>query len=253
MGVVAFLFGLIIGSFLNVCIYRIPRKESIAFPSSHCTSCHTPLKTRDLFPIISFIVRKGRCGYCKTKISFRYPLIEFLTGLLFYMIFRITGISYELGFYLFYVSLLLVIGWIDYDHQIIPDSLVITMGLGGLGYRFISSFLNFTWEPWLEGGLGIVLGGGFFLLLALLSKGGIGGGDIKLMAVLGLWLGYRNILAALFFTFLIGGLFSVFLLLLKKKRRKDRIPFGPFLCLGGGIGFLWGESILNAYIHYFMN
>ncbi|NLL69513.1 MAG: prepilin peptidase [Epulopiscium sp.] len=249
---VILLFGILIGSFFNVCIYRIPRGESIVFPSSHCPSCKTPLGPKDLIPIVSYLIKKGKCSYCGQRISLRYPFIEGLTGLTYMLLYDSLGFSFSFLFSLFFVSLLIIITGIDYDHQIIPDLLVLWGIGGGVLYRLIEGILENTAIGMVEGILGMVLGGGVLLLIAFLSKGGMGGGDIKLLGMIGLWLGWKLTIVTLFLSFFLGGFISIFLLLFRIKSRKDPIPFGPFICLGAYLSYLWGNALLQAYFQLFL-
>ncbi|KXG76778.1 prepilin peptidase [Thermotalea metallivorans] len=241
------LFGILIGSFLNVCIYRIPRGASVAFPPSHCTKCNHPLKIRDIIPMISYIILQGKCRYCGETISPQYPLIEVLNGLFYVFLFNIFSFSFLFISYAILISLLIVVTWIDLRHQVIPDEVMI------FGFIF-SLFLHLFHEArfiFNHGIPGFFIGGGVLLLIALLTNGAMGGGDIKLMAMLGFWLGWKNIILIIFFSFFIGAVVSVTLILTKTKRRKDYIPFGPFIALATVTTVFWGESMVKWYFHAF--
>ena len=242
-----FILGLLIGSFLNVCIYRIPVNQSITFPSSHCTNCGTRLKPMDLIPVLSYLHYKGKCRYCGEKISSQYPLVEILNGLIYILIFIILGYSLNFIFYCILSSLLIVIGIIDYKHTIIPNGLVIFGLITGLVYRFILPLFLKTEILWFDSIFGLLIGGGFFLLVAIVSKGNMGGGDIKLMGMLGLFLGIKKIIMATFLSFIIGAIFTFPLLLLKKKGKKDMVPFGPFIALSALITMLYYHELLDLY------
>lgn len=224
-----FLFGLIVGSFLNVCIYRIPKGDSIVFPPSHCTSCHHKLAAKDLIPLFSYFLLRGRCRYCGEKIPWRYPLVELSNGLgwvliMWYYQGMITGQSIA-GMLLFSFSL--VLSLIDIKHFLIPNSLVVVLLVAGIIYH--------VWFREISIGLlllGLAVGFGFPYVIAVVSGGGMGGGDIKLCAAMGLWLGYPSIIYALFIGALLGSLVGITLIICRIKTRKDRIPFGPFLMLG---------------------
>ncbi|MEN6566339.1 MAG: prepilin peptidase, partial [Veillonellales bacterium] len=246
-----FFWGLLIGSFLNVCIYRLPRGESIVTPPSHCTDCGTRLKPWDMIPILSWLLLKGRCRYCGTAIPSRYAAIELLTGILFVWCLEILGLGPALFKTLVLLSFLLVITFIDYDHQLILDKVLLWFAPVGVAINLFINHINFFANAVgyregfvaLQTGLpdmliGALLGGGAFLLIAVVSRGGMGGGDIKFAASLGLWLGGKFTLLAIFLSFLFGGLAGVLLLLLQRKGRRDMIPFGPFIALGAVVTIL---------------
>lgn len=240
-----FLFGLIIGSFLNVCIYRIPRGESIVFPPSHCPSCQHQLQVNDLLPVISYIILRGKCRYCGEKIHFHYPLIELINGLgwvLVMFIYRgeIVGQSIA-GIFLFSFSLVLAL--IDLRHFLIPNCLVISLLLAGIVYQIFWGELSL-----LQLFLGMVVGFVVPLVIALFSGGGMGGGDIKLCAAMGLWLGYPAIIYAMFIGALLGSIIGILLMVFKIKTRKDPIPFGPFLMLGLLAIFFFQKQIMFWYL-----
>lgn len=243
-----FILGLLIGSFLNVCIYRIPINQSISFPPSHCTDCKTRLKPLDLIPLLSYLFYKGKCRYCGDKISPQYPFIEILNGLIYILIFIRFGYSLNLIFYCVLSSLLIVISAIDYKYTIIPDGLVLFGIVVGFTYRYILPLLLGEQVLWLDSILGLLVGGGFFLLIAILSKGGMGGGDIKLMGMLGFFLGIKKIIMVTFLSFFTGALFTLPLLVFKKKSRKEMIPFGPFIAIGALITMLYYYELLNLYL-----
>ena len=237
---------LIIGSFLNVCIYRIPRGESIAFPGSHCPHCSTPLKPIELLPVISWLALRGRCRTCGVKISARYPAVELLTGVLVTLVYLSYGLSVSFFAISFLTLLLIVITFIDLDHQIIPDGLNMLVAVGGiihLAYGLISNNgITIGQAVW-----GVLVGGGFFLAIAIVSNGGMGGGDIKLMAALGLWFGWQGILLVMFLSFIIGGVVSVGLLMARRKGRKSMVPFGPFIGVGAYLTAVYGSQMIEWY------
>lgn len=252
MYILTFIFGSIIGSFLNVCIYRIPREESIAYPSSHCPKCSTPLKWYDLIPILSFLFQKGKCRYCGEIISPQYPIVELLNGILYIIIFHLYGTSVDFVFYSLIVSILIIISFIDYHHQVIPDSLVVITLILSICYKITIFILCKTPFNLLNSILGLLIGGGLFLIIALASRGGMGGGDIKLISVLGFILGFKKTLLNILLSFIIGAVFSLFLLLLKKKGKKDAIPFGPFINIAFIITLFFGDMIINWYVFSFL-
>jgi len=243
--IAAFLFGSVIGSFLNVCIYRIPRKESIVFPASHCPKCDKNIKPYDNIPVISYIFLRGRCRNCGKKISFLYPLVEFLNAagyafIIYKFGFNINGLIYALLY-----SSLIVVTFIDLEHQIIPDRIT----LPGIIIGFI---LGATVLPvgWLNSLIGLFLGGGLFYLVAVISRGGMGGGDIKLIAMIGAFLGWQSALLTIFLGALAGSVVGLFLMAFKGKGRKHPVPFGPFLALGAVAALFWGNYIINWYINF---
>ena len=248
--VIVALIGLIIGSFLNVCIYRIPRKESISFPPSHCFSCNNNLKPKDLFPVFSYIFLKGKCRYCGDKISIQYPLIETLNSLVYLLLFKHFGLSIQFVFYAVLASTVIVVSIIDYYHQIIPNKIVLFTLIIGIIYRItiLISFNQDLLTVLKDSLLGFLIGGGFYLLIFILTRGNMGGGDIKLMAALGVWLGAVDTGIAIFLTFMIGALVSVFLLATKIKGRKDAIAFGPFIVLGTFMTILYKIEIMDVYL-----
>lgn len=242
-----FILGLVIGSFLNVCIYRIPWGESLVYPSSHCGRCGTKLKTRDLVPVASFFMLKGKCRFCGEPISWRYPLVELLTGLLFAAVYGRFAWQSLLIPYLCLTALLVAMSFIDLDTYRIPDRLVLFGFLAGTAFHILAPFINY-----LDALLGFVLGGGLFFLIALASRGGMGGGDIKLAALIGFFLGWRLVLVAAFLASLLAAITGIMLIVLKKKRKKDSIPFGPFLALGTLLSIFIGREIIEIYAKYFL-
>ncbi|HHV39448.1 MAG TPA: prepilin peptidase [Tepidimicrobium sp.] len=251
MIVLIFLLGIIVGSFLNVCIYRLPKKEGIVFPDSYCPMCGTPLKWYNLIPIISFIVQKGRCGYCGGNISPQYPIVEFLNGILYIVLYSKFRLHVNFLFYGTIFSILIVVSVIDLYHQIIPDILNISILVAGTIYGIILSIQLGALFNIIASLLGLIISGSTFLLIAIISKGNMGGGDIKLIAVLGFILGWRKALLNMFLSFVFGAVISIFLLLFRVRGRRDAIPFGPFICLAFVITLLWGDEILGWYMGIF--
>lgn len=256
--VLVFLFGLLSGSFLNVCIYRIPEGKSIAYPPSHCTNCSTRLKALDLIPVFSFLFLRGRCRYCGTRISARYPFVELLTAIVFTVLFHRYLFSVEFFAFLFLMALLIAVFFIDIDHRIIPDELVIAGLAGGAAvilYNFFKPFGIYGDRQWWNPLLGSITGSGILFLVAVIgliiykSDDAMGMGDVKLFAPIGIFLGWKMCLLALFLSILAGGLSSLVLILLNKKKRKDTIPFGPFIVAGTLATILWGWDILYWYIN----
>lgn len=242
--------GLIIGSFLNVVIFRLPNGESIVFPPSHCQRCKKKLTPLELIPLFSYLFLKGRCKGCGEKISPRYPFIELLNGLLYLIIFYINGIALDTLFAFGLVSLLIVVTFIDLDHLLIPNKITASILVWVVGQSLIQLLLNQSnLSDLLDRIYGLLIGGGLFLLIAIVTKGAMGGGDIKLMGALGYYFGFAHTLGLIFFSFIIGGALSIILVSVKIKSRKDMIPFGPFICLAAMIMMVFGESIIDWYIN----
>lgn len=252
MYIIIFVLGIIIGSFLNVCIYRIPREESIVFPSSHCTYCSHPLAWYDLVPIFSYLSLRGKCRYCRGAISPQYPIVEFLNGIIYLLLFLYFGLTINFIFYSFIISILIIISFIDYFHQIIPDGLVLLILVSTIIYKAFIYIIYNTPLSFLDSISGFIGAGLLFLIIALVSNGGMGGGDIKLSAVLGFILGLKKTFLNILLSFIIGAVFSIILLLSGKKGRKDAIPFGPFINISFLITLLYGECIINWYILRFL-
>lgn len=242
MMVIIFILALILGSFLNVVIYRLPRGESILYPPSHCPKCKMKLKWYELIPLLSYFLNWGRCRYCQERITLQYPLIEIFNGVLWVILYIKYGFTYKFFCFCLLTSLLLAMSVIDLKHTIIPDELNIFAFVLGLAY--ITYLDNITIG---RSAFGLLIGGGLFFLIALVTGGAMGGGDIKLIAVLGLWFGWPQILLIILLSFIIGAIVSVFLLLSKIKGFKDIIPFGPFMAIAAYLNLILGE---NIYIFY---
>jgi len=238
----SFIFGLIIGSFCNVVIHRLPQGASIVTPGSHCPSCKTPIRPRDNIPLVSYLLLRGRCRVCKEPISLRYPAVELLSGVLYVLLWLKFGLSIPLGGYAALTSTLLTVALIDYDHKIIPNTITLPGIVIGLGL----SLWALPITP-LASLLGVLVGGAFFYLIALVSRGGMGGGDIKLIAMIGAFLGWQGAFFTIFSGALLGSLVGVTLMLLGKKGRKDKVPFGPFLSCGAILFLLCGEQLIHWY------
>lgn len=242
---IVFIFGAVIGSFLNVCIYRIPRGESIAFPPSHCTNCRKKIKWYDLIPIISYIFLKGKCRYCTEKISIRYPMVEFITALLFLASYSIYGLTLDFVKYTTFVSFLIVIGMIDYDTTDVYFSTTLSGIVSGVIFIGILTYNMLPVRSYIYGG---ILGGGFLALIILITKGGMGWGDAEICLMSGLFLGFKLTILMLFLSFIIGSIAGIVLILLGKKSKKDYIPFGPYIALSAILCILAGEKIFSFYM-----
>ncbi len=247
-----FVFGTCIGSFLNVCIYRLPLSKSIVFPPSRCTQCERRLQTYDNIPILSYLILRGRCRYCATPVSVRYPVVEILTGLMALAAYYKAGLT-PAGIILFvFLAALLVIIFIDIDHQIIPD--VIT--LPGIILFFLAAVITHQ-LTWLESLGGIVAGGGSLYGVALFYKlltktDGMGGGDIKLLAMIGAWCGWQGVLITILLSSLTGTLVGMILMVVQQKNLKLAIPFGPFIALGTITYIFFGTEIIYWYFKILM-
>jgi leader peptidase (prepilin peptidase)/N-methyltransferase len=253
-----FLIGSIVGSFLNVCIYRIPRGLSIVHPSSKCPSCNSPVRPLDNIPILSFIFLGGRCRFCRTKISLKYPFVEFLNAFLYVFVLWRFGpyFAWFLPLYLVIVSTLIVITFIDLDHQIIPDG--ITLPGTVLALVFGSTILP---DPFSRADVlgfraslsGLLFGAGLFYSIGIIGsivfrQEAMGGGDIKLMAMLGGILGWKGIILTTFLGSLSGSLVGISLIGLKGKEGGTKIPFGPYLALGALLSLFLGEELLTWFL-----
>lgn len=244
MEVLIFILGLVIGSFLNVCIYRIPRKLSIIKPSSFCPSCGNSIKWWHNIPVLSFIILKGKCAYCGAKISLRYPVVEILNGIFYVLAYLNFGLTISLPFVLIFISALIVISFIDFDFQIIPDEISIPLILLGIILSLLPhNSINLAYDI-KDSLIGIVIGGGSLLIVSLITRGGMGGGDIKLNAAVGAFLGWKAALLTIFIGSLAGSIVGIVIL---KKTGNRKIPFGPFLSLGACVCLFFGESLLNWY------
>jgi leader peptidase (prepilin peptidase)/N-methyltransferase len=258
-----FLFGSIIGSFLNVCIYRIPRGLSIVFPSSKCPSCNNPIKPRDNIPILSYLLLKGKCRICHTGIPFRYPLVELINALLYVMVLMRFGphFSWFLIVYFVLVSSLVVITFIDLDFQIIPNSIT----LPGIPLALILGSMLLP-DPFARtepmgfkaSAVGVLFGGGLFYGIGILGslvfkKEAMGGGDIKMMSMLGGVLGWKGIILTTFISSLVGSLVGISLIISKGGKVSTKIPFGPYLALGALFSLFLGQEILIWFLPWFFH
>ncbi len=247
--VMSIIFGLVIGSFLNVCIYRIPRGLSIVTPGSSCPGCGHMITPLENIPVLSFLVLRGKCRQCKTKISWRYPLVEILTAVLFYMTYLKTGFNIDFVLYLTVVASFIAIAFIDYDTLRIPDIFLIPGFITGLTFTIL-----YGWFDYLIGGVGLIV---FFLGVrvmgkVLFRKEAMGLGDVKLAGIIGFFLGWQNGLVAVFMAFIIASLFSLLLISGSRIKFGKAIPFGPFLSIGTMISLLYGDFLVNWYVQLFI-
>ena len=252
--IISFIMGAVLGSFFNVCIYRIPNKQSIVNPPSHCYNCNTQLKPLDLAPILSWSLLRGKCRYCGQKISPRYALVELLTGILFVLVYRVYGYNTITLYYLLLVSLLVIITFIDLDHYIIPDELIIFGSIGALIFNILGQGISI--KDTLLGGL--ICGGGMFALIHIIElaikKEVMGGGDIKLFGMVGLFLGVKLGLLTILLSVYIGAIYGILTIIYSKINKKEynsMIPYGPFISVGALISILYGTNLVNWYIGLF--
>jgi leader peptidase (prepilin peptidase)/N-methyltransferase len=263
--IIVFIFGSIVGSFLNVCIHRMPKGESIVWPRSHCPKCQKRIPGYDNIPFISYILLKGRCRFCKERISLRYPLVELLTALLTLALFMRFGLSY--GFFLYMVMLwgLLIATFVDIPHRIIPDE----VSVGGMiiGFIMVSvkgfSFtpLGYNFHPMLRSLFGIIVGGGVIYLTGAifdlvyfkwLKKPAIngetesmGGGDVKLLAMIGAFMGWQKALLTFFLAPFLGIVVGIVTLV---KKNDHAIPYGPFLSIAALVSLFWADKIIQFFL-----
>lgn len=252
-----FITGLIIGSFLNVCIYRIPRNESVVFPPSHCTQCGKALGFFDLIPVISYVFLRGHCRSCGTGISPRYPLVELLTAVVLLLLYMQYKLTVPFAGYAVLMSVLIAVFFIDLDFMIIPDKLVWFASIIGVclvAYNLYYPMGVYGDHAWWNPLLGALIGSGSLFLVAVIGSllfktaEAMGGGDIKIMIPIGLFLGWRLTLLTLFMAVIIGGLVGLILLALKITSRKSSIPFGPFIVAAAYAAIMWGYPIINWYL-----
>lgn len=242
MLIISLFLGICIGSFLNVCIYRIPRKEDIVFTPSHCFNCGSKIKWYDLIPVISYIILKGKCRHCKENISIQYPIIELSNGAAYMGIYCIYGLSVEMVLYSALYSALLVISLIDYKHYIIPNGLVVFIGFLGI-INLVFDYNN--WMTYLIGFFAVSI---FLFIIAVVTGGKMGGGDIKLMAVAGFLLGWQKIILALMIGSIVGAIIGLVLIRMKVIKREQQVPFGPFLAFGIMLAAILGSNIIQLYL-----
>ena len=244
---VVFMLGTLFGSFANVCIYRLPQRLSIICPGSHCPSCQEALRPWQNIPLLSYLLLGGQCARCKTAISLRYPLIELSNGLLYIFLYHQYSLSVQTVVFALLTTALLIVSCIDLAHTIIPDAITLPGIVVGLGTSLWLTPVGIR-----NAFLGVVLGGGLFLLMAILSvvilkREGMGGGDIKLIAMLGAFLGWHAVLVTIFLAAVLGASVGLTLILLRRRRRQEPLPFGPFLALGALLAMVWGDTILTWY------
>ena len=247
--VVSIIFGAMVGSFLNVCIHRLPKEESIVRPGSHCPKCKTPIRFYDNIPLLSYLLLGGKCRHCKAPISIQYPIVEAITALSSFFLFITFGVSLSFFYYFSFVAALIAITVIDLYHQIIPD----VISLPGIVIGLLGSLVIPQITFW-SSLIGVLSGGGSLFLVAtvyqwLFKREGMGGGDVKLLAMIGAFLGWKAVILTIFLSSFIGSIIGITVMLIKGKDFKYAIPFGPFLALGAVISLFWGENLINWYLY----
>lgn len=243
--------GLVIGSFLNVVIWRVPRGESIVRPPSHCPSCGHEVRPRDNVPVVSWLLLRGRCRDCHAPISARYPLVELATGLVFVVLALRIGFEPELPAYLYLGAIGIALAMIDIDVKRLPNAIVLP------SYPVVAVLLGTAaavqgeWDTLLRAALAGLALYAFYFLLMLVYPRGMGFGDVKLAGILGAylgWLGWGELVVGAFLAFLVGGVFGLALMLVGRAGRKSAIPFGPWMLLGALLGILWGGALADLYL-----
>jgi leader peptidase (prepilin peptidase)/N-methyltransferase len=252
--IVAFIcgvLGLAVGSFLNVVIHRLPRRESVVRPRSHCPGCNTEIRERDNIPVVSWLLLRGRCRDCGMRISARYPMVELATGALFVaMAFRVPE-DWALPAFLVLAAACLAGSIIDLEHLLLPDRLVFPSLALAAPLLLLAAAVDGEWDRFLRAVIGALLASGALLLLALLKAGAMGGGDVKLALLLGLclgWLSLGHVALGLFLGFLLGSVVGIALLLTRSRGIKDHFAFGPFLAAGTLLSVWWGSQLLDWYV-----
>ena len=244
--------GLVVGSFLNVVIHRVPRDESIVRPRSRCPECDTTISPRDNIPVLSWVLLRGRCRHCQARISARYPLIEALTAVIFAVMGVRFGWNGALPAFLVFAAVLVSVSAIDLEHMRIPTPIVWTGFLLGLALLAVATAIVVPreWWPVARGLIGAAACGGSFFVIAMVAPGGMGMGDVRLVTLEGLFLGWMGAaipVVGLFFGFLLGAVVGLALRVGGRVGRKAKIPFGPFLAAGALIAVIWGQQVVDIY------
>lgn len=246
-----FVLGACLGSFFNVVIYRLPAGKSIVHPGSKCPECATPIAFYDNIPLVSYLLLRGRCRICHTRISFRYPLVEALTGTMGLALFARYGLHFQFCIEFFFVSVLILISFIDLDTYTIPD----VLSIPGVAAGFMLSFFSMR-LTWLDSLLGIAVGGGLLYLVAYLymrirHQDGLGGGDIKLLGMIGAFVGVSGVVFTVLLASLVGSLTGLALMARSRKGLSTMLPFGPFLAFGAVCYLFWGNAFFLWYLSRF--
>ena len=251
--ILAGVLGLIIGSFLNVVVWRVPRGESIAHPPSHCPACGADVRPRDNVPVVSWLLLRGRCRDCKAPISARYPLVELGTAAVFVVLAARIGLEPELPAFLYLGAIGMALALIDLDVKRLPNAIVLPSYVVAAVLLGAAAVFGHDWSSYLRAGLGMAALFGFYFVLALVYPAGMGFGDVKLAGVLGLylgWLGWAEVVTGAFLGFLIGGVVGMALMAARKAGRKSQIPFGPYMLVGAFVAILWGGVLADLYLDH---
>lgn len=246
-----FLFGLAVGSFLNVVIYRVPAGESIVKPRSRCPSCGTQIAERDNIPVVSWLLLRGKCRHCDARISARYPIVELLTGVLFAAVAWRLGLTWEVPAFLVFTAGLVALSGIDLDTFLLPKKVFYPVLFSSGALLLAAGVIERDWQGLREAAIGSLVAFGFLAAVHFAYPKGMGFGDVRLVALLGLFLGWLELGAVgvgLFLGFTLGSIIGVGLMVTGRRGRKDRIPFGPFLAAGAYLAIFVAEPILNLYL-----
>ena len=247
----ALFLGLLIGSFLNVVIWRVPRGESVVTPPSHCPGCDQPIRARDNVPVLSWLALRGSCRHCKAPISRRYPLVEVATGLVFAVLTLRIGLEPELPAFLYLGAIGVALWMIDLDVKRLPNAIVLPSYVVAGLLLGAAALPGGAWSELLRAGVAGAALFGFYFVLALIYPAGMGFGDVKLAGVLGMclgWLGWAEVAVGGFLGFLYGGVVGIGLMVARRAGRKSQIPFGPFMLAGALTAILWGGALADVYL-----
>lgn len=250
-----FIFGLVVGSFLNVCIYRLPKSESVVNPRSHCPHCEHIIPWCDNIPVISFLLLRGRCRFCKKRISFRYITVELLTASVFVLMVTTLGMQITTIIYMVFGCGLIIAAFIDFKHQIIPDEITYGGMVLGLVFSLVFPQLHHSAsriKALSASGLGLFVGGISIYLTGVIGKlvfrkEAMGGGDVKLLAMIGSFVGFKNIILIYFLAPFFGSVVGIYM---KLRYKAEIVPYGPYLSLASLVVILWGDRILRTLFPY---
>jgi leader peptidase (prepilin peptidase)/N-methyltransferase len=245
------LLGLLVGSFLNVVVWRVPRRESVVRPGSHCPTCDTPLKPVDNVPVLSWLILRGRCRYCGARISARYPLVELTTAAVFAAVAWRIGLGWELPALLYLGAISVALALIDIDVRRLPDAIVLPSYAVVLALLLLPAAIDDEWPSYLRALAGMAILYAFYFAIAFAYPAGMGFGDVKLAGVLGAclgWLGWAELLTGAFLGFLIGGVVGIALMLGRRASRRSHIPFGPSMLAGALVAVLFGGAVTQVYL-----